>query len=146
VHVYKTALLLVEEGIMFNQKSLYPLYSLTCVFSPLSATVWWNCRPHYLGRSLAPLLLLSLPLFPLSFSSPSLSCQDDTLTLAAHSSLTILTCATIYELQYLFYTNTLQTIVHIFNFSPINKMMYSTPRCFVCFIETKRAVFIEDLS
>jgi hypothetical protein len=59
VHVYKTALLLVEEDIGFNQEFFFsfsfPLL-LTNVLSSLSAIVWWNRRQHDLGLSLAHVL------------------------------------------------------------------------------------------
>jgi hypothetical protein len=60
------------RNVMFNQEPLSPPYLLTRVLFPLSPTVWWNCRPHCLGRFIAHLLLPGLPPLPLTFSPVSL--------------------------------------------------------------------------
>jgi len=94
LHVYKTALLLVEESICQsfpNQTSFpFPLFlsfSLICV-PFVSAIVLWNCCPHDLCRSLACASFLSR--HSLAFSLPlslvlplPLYCLDDIFTLAA---------------------------------------------------------------
>ena len=53
-HVYKTALLLVEEGIDPNQPVylFFSLFSLISVPSLFSSTALWNCCPRDLGPSL----------------------------------------------------------------------------------------------
>jgi hypothetical protein len=68
-HVFKSALLLIEEGIDSNEVLPSFPVSLRALYHQRS----WNCCPHDLGRSFSCVCLFLIDFFSLPFSHPFLS-------------------------------------------------------------------------
>jgi hypothetical protein len=140
---YRAMILMGAKTATSRRRSRHPLEATEKDELPLR-----SARPHVLTCSITFIFSLfsysTVPPGPRSTTSHPSSCdtrRNDIRVPIHNPSRRALTAA----LSPFFCTNTLRTIVHIFNFSPINRIMYGTLRYLVCSIENKCAVFIEDL-